>query len=660
MQHRQLLSSRRRRFVRDSLTFLVPLLVFILVLVFPFDRSMGAMVRHGFNFWLFAAGLVLYLGFRLERYTGWWLSFLPTSILFGLALAGLWENAFSEMQVVSGMLYFSDASQYHADALRLLHGFPYSSFSARHPLPTIFLTILLWMSQGNLQIAIAGLVFCSALSIYLAARAVFKTWGAFAAASFILIIFLFHRRFIGMLDSENLGLTLGCLAFAYLSHTSSRPGHVSLTGLLLLSLGLAARPGAFLILPAVLVWFVFSGHAQALARVKRFLVAGLILSSGLSLTFFANALLAEPGSAMYSNLAYTLYGIAQGGKGWEQFLADYPGYVHQPAVEAERFAYQQAFQAFVSHPEIALRGLIRSAAGYFTLKDNSLFGYLCGGEMTAFNRAAPPGRQKLYQGLRLVVMILTVIGAGKIWQGRKSTPAALSLSVWLGWFLSLPFIPAEDAGMMRVFAATIPYLALLPAVGSLTLSRWIAQGFQQATPANARRAFLPGADEPSSAAEQSPLAATEGLAFCLVFALLAGPLLIKGLWAAKEKIDLKITCPPGETAAVIVLPRGSWIALVDEASTPTVRFPAVRYGDYLASVVQFHRPEAIAPLSSLLPGSILANTLDLREGFSFWVVLPQSVQAQADEPLEICGHWHPKFKEIGLGFLLAETWAGLK
>jgi hypothetical protein len=657
MLFRQFFSSHYERVLRDGLFFLGTILAFTLVLVLPFDRSVSALVRHGFNFWLLAAGAILYLGFRLERAAGWWLSFLPVSILFGLGLAGLWSNAFSEMQVVSGMLYFSDASQYYSDVLRLLHGFHYSSFSARHPLPTVFLALLQWVTGENLQLTLAVLVFFCALCVYLASRQVFKTWGALASACFILIIFLFYRRFIGMFDSENLGLALGCLAFVFISRASNRPGNVPLAGLLLLSLALAARPGAFLILPAVLAWFIFSVQANPLAKLKRFLIGTLILSSGFSLSYFTNALLAEPGSAMYSNLAYTLYGIAQGGKGWEQFLVDYPAYVHQPAVTAEQFAYQLAARAIFTHPGTAFSGLIHSAAGYFSLKDSSLFGFICGGEVTAFNQEASSADQILYQAIRLAAWGLAAVGMGWLWRYRKTPAASLMLFLWLGWLLSLPLIPSMDAGMMRVFAASLSYLAILPAAGLAALSRQISLKLHQPSPASARQTSSQKMSGMLIASEKSLQAAIDSLAFFLVFSFLAGPLLIKGMWAAQKDFDLKIACQPGETSAAIILQHGSWISLVGDAASPVVRFPDIRYANYLASVANFHRQEAVALLSSLPPGTLLANTLDLGEGFSFWVVMPQSAQVLAGERIDICGRWHSGFQDIGLGFFIVERWA---
>ena len=647
--------------LKTALSCLFPTLVYGLILVLPLPQVIGAAVRHGFNLWLLVAGLMLYLGFRLDRSTGWWLSFTPVGLLFGLGLAGLWSNAFSEMQVVSGMLYFSDASQYYSDALRLLNGFPFSSFSARHPLPTLFIALLFWATGKNLQLTLAILVFISAVCVYLAAREVLKAFGPFAASIFTLILFLFYRRFTGLLDSENLGLALGCLSFSFFFLAGSRRKPAPLVGMMLLSLALAARPGAFFILPAALVWFIFLVPGAPQPKLNRAFLGTLVLSSGFTLTYITNALLAEPGSRMYSNLAYTLYGIAQGGKGWEQFESDFPEYARQPAVAAEQFAYQQAAQAFSSHPETALQGLLKSTIGYFSIKDQSLFGFLCGGEITAFNREATPANQIYYRGARLVILALSAVGIGVLWRERKKPAGSLILAVLLGWLFSLPFIPPEDAGMMRVFAATLAFLAILPAAGLAAISYRLG--------ALLKRKVLTRVSEPVKQSHAKSIenqsqgtlsdihlsTVKDTCAFTLVLLLFMGPLLIKILWATHHPGPHVSTCQPGEMAYMVEISPGSFITLVEDEASAAIRFPDVRYLDYLRSIQGFHRKESLLPLASLPPGSVLMNTLDLSDGLPFWAVLPLSARALTGHELEICGHWHAGFQEIGLGFLVVEN-----
>jgi len=641
-------------FLRTALPFLFPVLAYGLILVIPIPQAIGATIRHAFNLWLVGAGIFLYLGFRLDHSQSGWLSFTPAALLFGLSLGGLWTNAFSEMQVVSGMLYFSDASQYSFDTLRLLNGLPFSSFSARHPLPTLFTALLLWITGKNLQLTLAILVFICALCVYLAGREISRTFGPLPAAIFILSLFLFYRRFTGILDSENLGLALGCLSFTFFLHATRHRQPASLVGMLLLSLALAARPGAFLILPAVLVWFILGSQGAPYSRLKRAALGGLILSSGFTLTYITNAWLAEPGSRMYSNLAYTVYGIAQGGKGWEQFLKDFPEYAQQPTVIAEQFAYQQAARLFSEHPQATLQGLLRSFTGYFSLEDQSLFGFLCGGEITAFNQTATPAKQLLYRGVRLVFLFLSAVG---LWKERKKAANFLALAILSGWFLTLPLVPAEDAGMMRVFAASMPYLILLPASGLASVSRGLSILPKRIIRRANFRSPEPGSADDRNQSPQSEAGTSllnDLCAFALIMLLFSGPLLFRILRANHQPVIYHPSCQPGKIFYAIEINQGSFITLVEEGIETKSHFPEIQYTDYLKSISQFHRPESIEPLAGLPSGILLANTINLTDGFPFWVVLPRSAQNLVNHRLEICGHWDAGFDKIGLGFLIVD------
>lgn len=643
--------------LKTTLPFLFPVLAYGLVLAIPIPRAVGATIRHAFNLWLLVAGILLYLGFRLDRSKSGWLSFTPAALLFGIGLGGLWTNAFSEMQVVGGMLYFSDASQYSFDTLRLLNGLPFSSFSARHPLPTLFTALLLWITGKNLQLTLAILVFTCAVCVYLAGVEISRAFGPLAAAIFTLSLFLFYRRFAGILDSENLGLALGCLSFTFFFHASRHRQPASLMGMLLLSLALAARPGAFLILPAVLVWFMLGSPGAAYNRLKRAALGTLVLSSGFTLTYITNAWLAEPGSRMYSNLAYTVYGIAQGGKGWEQFLKDFPEYAQQPAVIAEQFAYQQAAHLFSDHPQAAFQGLLRSFAGYFSIKDQSLFGFLSGGEITAFDQQATPAKQLLYQGVRLVFLFLSGVGIWQLWKQRKKAANSLALAILSGWLLSLAFVPSEDAGMLRVFAASTPYLVLLPASGLASIGNRLGSQERELIPPKSSGFVEIGS--PNKGNDTTPIEPDDTIlidlcAILMILLLFSGPLLFKILWANRQPITYNPDCQPGEMFYAIEIYPGSFITLVEEGVNGESHFPEIQYADYLKSVAQFHRTESRAPLAGLSSGSLLTNTINLTDGFPFWVALPRSAQTLVNHRIEICGHWDVGFDQIGLGFLIVD------
>lgn len=624
------------------LTSLIPGLLYGLILWMPAPRSIGATVRHSFNIWLLIGGVILYLSFKWDRSANGWLSLTSVAVLFGLGLSGLWSNAFSELQVAAGMLYFSDSSQYYFDAQRLLNGIPFSSFSARHPLPTLFTTLILLATGKNLQLTLAIMVFICSLCTALAGHKLKRIFGPLASAVFILSLFLFYRRFAGMLDSENLGLALGCLSFSCLFSISDSRKTTSLVGMILLSLALAARPGAFLILPAALLWYIFYYSGSPHPKLTRTFLGLFALSSGFILSLLTNSLLAEPDSRMYSNLAYTLYGVSQGGKSWERFFQDYPEYSKQPAVIAEQEAYRQAVQAISKNPFTALQGLVRSILGYFSLGDQSLYGFLCGGEITAYNAPANTTSQQLYRIVRLTALLISAAGIWRIWKRRNHPALSLTLAVLMGWLLSLPILPPKDAGMMRIFAASIPYLLLLPICGL----DWFSHRINVRT----------GSDPVSLAEPPVPAIHEYALSLLLLLLTFSTPFLIKIHWSTLEPVSYRSTCSGDQMSYLIELNPGSFITLIGDDSQETIRFPKVAYADYLESVSKFHRKEIGASLASLPPAILLMNAIHHPDGFSFWAVLPESTRSLVNHRIEICGRWHPGFERAGHGFLIVQEY----
>src|SRR5512138_3011777 len=151
--------------------FLLPVILYWLILFSPIPYSFTVHI-HFDSIALFLIVLTLYsvvLSFR-GRF-GAWLSLMLTMILFSLALSYLWRSGFSDNSIIGGLLPYKDGQQYYTGANLLQHGLPLVGVSqAKRPLFPGFLTALLWLTNGNLQIAMALEVQVVALSIYLAVQ----------------------------------------------------------------------------------------------------------------------------------------------------------------------------------------------------------------------------------------------------------------------------------------------------------------------------------------------------------------------------------------------------------------------------------------------------------------------------------------------------------
>jgi len=220
-------------------------------------RPISLDARTGFNLTLLLFFLLLYLIFRLRGWVGRTLSFTLTLALFALALAGLWAIGQTQSTVLNGIVPLYDASDYHADAFRLLAGQDLSDFSARRPLFAGFLSGLLWLTGQNLMATLGLLTLITAVSAYIAAQEILITHGPEVAVFVLIILFLFYRHHSGTVMSENLGVPLGTLGFVLMWRgTAQKKNTLFWLGLFVTTLALNARAGAFFILPLLLIWGV--------------------------------------------------------------------------------------------------------------------------------------------------------------------------------------------------------------------------------------------------------------------------------------------------------------------------------------------------------------------------------------------------------------------
>jgi hypothetical protein len=604
------------------------LALFAAMTLLPIPPWMGATLRYGFGFWVLGLCMLLFLAYRSPKI---WPAAVLLLLLFALSLSGLWRNASNELQVLSGFLFFSDAAQYQADAMRLLAGFPISAFSARHPLSTLFLGTLLWLGDGNLQLALLFLGFIMSLCIYVAADALARVAGPLAAAVLATSLFLFCRRFTGIPNTEQLGLAFGCLSLVFLFRAAEGHARSGLLGLVLLGLALVTRPGTFMILLVCLIWVT---RRSPLFPEKPFVglcARALAISLGLTLTLLCNSLLAEKGSIPFSNYSYSLYGIAAGNRGWEQFLSDYPDARVLPAGRLETFAFREAFLAFEANPLSGLQSWAQSFLEYFTIGARSLFGFISGGESSSLGLPEPAALQPVYFLIRLLLYAGTILGMWTLWQKRHQP--VFSLLFWAGVaiLLGLIFIPARDAGMMRVHAASLPYLLCLPSLSfaSLFQKRYV-------TMAGGNPHQLPGI-----------------LAGCLLLVLTASLPLFVLFPQNMDLSDDTPTCALHETLVTVGVKQGSYLKVTDTAAS-AYDFASVSYSDFLNRVHGFYRADLLAGLAHIPPEALLMTYVDLRTGQSGWLIIPRAGDVFPTGTVNVCGKWHSGLLAKGLGFLQAD------
>jgi hypothetical protein len=603
---------------------------FLLAVCLPLPASIGAEVRHGFSAWTLLILVLLYLSQRAGHAWQPAISLAAILSLFALALAGLWSNAFSEMQSLGGMIYLSDAYRYLSDALAFLDGRLLSTFSARHPLAILLDSVLLALSGRNPLAITAVLTAMNGLATFLAASQMRRWFGAMSAALFAWLSFLFYRRFAGQIDCENLGFLLGMLGFSLLLCTlppaHNDPAKVSssrdpIFGLFLMTLAQMVRPGALLAPLAVAIAKGWAMRRMPTLRRQVILIC-LSLVAAAACNSLAQIAFTQPIGRAFSNLSYTLYGISSGGNGWEQFWRDHPEAKQMTDVDAEALAYRLAWEQFRQTPGQSLHAVLGSYGEFFSLKDESAFGFISSGELFAFNGSMTAPQKVLYQVMRAVAWLLLITGA---WRTRRHPLCLVLWAGMAGMVISVAVIPPRDAALMRLHAANLPFLIALAACGLC----------------------VPNKEQPAPVSILRTAAGWTGVLLLLL--MLPGAWLVRGVDFAKIPLP---TCNRAQRAVVIFVPFGATLHIQADFELPSTRLPWVRLSDWQTSLARFHLPEMVAPLKTLSPGTRLLNATELITATGMWVILPPEITNTGW--ISACGNWHPQMMKNGLGFFVVE------
>ncbi len=479
----------RKNAPTSAIVLFACLLIFILLLWSSTFAAIGFTLRHDSLFIpIFLAGYFLILARLPPRLATTGLMFLSTS-LCGMILSGIWAKGVSDHSIMVGLYPYSDANGYLAGGLRLLHGDELDGVSARRPLTSGLWSILLFLTHGNFKYALASMLFLSAISLVLPVRELVRTHGWTAGYMMFLAIFLFYRRFIGTTLSENLGLMLGCIGFAFIWRSvwiNRKP--LLLAGTLILTLALNTRAGAFFILPSLAVWAGFAWRQSTRFSIKSFTLVLIAILGGFSLNYLVIRNISQPGSYQ-GNFSYVAYGLVYGGD-WTLVYKQHPEIGDLPTVtEKYKTIYSLVLKRLEDKPSSLIFGILRAYRDFF-ISPNGPYSFVnfalyrptqhkhakTSLKELASTRDLPSIFQVLmhdkWHYLQILTTLLTFVFlsllalTGVILLIRLRTSGAhLMILSGLGILASVPFAPPWDADLMRVYAATIPFMIAFPAIG---------------------------------------------------------------------------------------------------------------------------------------------------------------------------------------------------
>ena len=559
----------------DVLAALPPLFlaltVNILILIIP---PPALITRSLFNFRLdVAVLLVIFLGLVFSRKGIAWdtVSLTMSLILFSIPLIYKWQTAGFYGYLIGGLLPWSDAAGYYSGAQHLIYDGYLTTWATRRPLFGGFLAVLLSVTGNNLQVTLALLAILNGLAVFFAAREIQKIHGSWIAATFLMICYGYYCAHAGITASEQLGLCLGSLGLAFFIRGTQNESIRSVAfGLLLLTIALNARAGAFFILPVIILWLGIN-YNKTIGWRKSMALGIAVVTFGMLGNLFIAKTIGAPDAVPFSNYSYTLYGLASGNEGWSQVLKDHPDVKEQDVLGL-------ALEKIRDNPTLFIIGILRSYRDYFTTSYGP-FSFL-----GIVNDKGNLGN--------LLLMLLTFVALVIAVVRRKQRGYSLMLAAFLGIFLSVSLVPPRDANFMRIYAATIPFTAYIASMGFSIFEGPLKQrGFP---------AEIPG----MRGNDQDLL-----LPFSLILLIISfiAPLFVK-VSSHPHRPGASASCSPGKEQIGFLLGNGSSVRLADDNRLSESYLPLIRVTDFGNGTAAgpYSYPKLMETLLGLNPGQTIS------------------------------------------------------
>jgi len=536
------------------------------------------------------AGAVLYWALRCP---GWWGSALSLSLigaLFGLRLTAMWRMDKVNPHLVGGLLPYSDASQYYTEALRLSEFgyFSWASVNAGRPLWPGTIATVLSVTGGDLQIALALLTGIAAGACYCFARETRLSFGTATATLVLLALYLFYSQFIGLTSSEVLGLALGAVAAAVLLRAVRRSRRALFwSGLFLLCLAMQARPGAFFILPALVLWGTWAFGVER--RFRAVFMAGCCAAVALGFvvqSLFMTFLVDPAAPPAFTKIGLQAWSMAVGRSPDDIYLV-HPEGRGLPPQQLNPMILSWARAAIWANPLNILRDAIRVTLSYF---------YVYGGLVDYIHATLP---------VLAAIAKLNILGwVGLAVRYRDSRYGLVGAGI-AGIVASVPMIAYVGS---RANAAALPLMLIPPAlavswiIASLNPFHWI-----KLTAALRRRHRVQREQSPFAWAKWRRVALPLGMALLHLVVL---AVCVRG-WAAEQPLLYAVVF----YAPLVIVGVMGLVIMMDghEADRPA---PQATWATIVRSKARWHRwvhpPKEVGESrSALIYGLTLASVVTI-------------------------------------------------
>ena len=511
-----------RKYFLPFVLVLFPFILFIFILITPIPISISIFFSQ-FSFPYFILVLFLYyVSFSFKRKYPWFFAACVTALVFSMQLSYFWTSGYSGNMIIGGLLPFRDGFSYYSGASFLTDGYRLSNIAAWRPMYTGFVSSLLFLTQHNLMRSMAILVGLLGTSCTLSAYVIRNDFGKLAATLYITSLYFYIQHLIGILYTELLGLALGCLGFVIVwSSIKSQRLDKLAAGLAVLVIAVSARAGTFFVFPVLVLWAGWAFRKQSRFSFR----AALIAFAAVSLTFLIvnsafSFFIVEPGKQSFGNFSFTLYGQVIGGAGYNSAIQRF-------ATRDSDIIYRAALKFFLAHPLSFFIGAAKAYRDFF-FSSIGIFRYY-----------SPSGSMVWNYLIWVAGLILTTVGVIKSAQKVFEPVYSFFAAVFIGFLLSIPFLPPIDGGL-RIYASTMPLFFGLIAVASGKLGSfqkpWLFE------------------DELSKY--------TELLSILVIIMIVVVPIFIQRLGTAPA-FEVPI-CPPDQVPYVVEFHQGSFVDILPD------------------------------------------------------------------------------------------------
>lgn len=597
----------------------VPVLLLVLAAILRPDLvfDAGWLTRCWALVALVMFGIVLFPLFSRDGVPSSFLGASSHALIYVVCLLGTWDAGATDSQI-GGLFPFNDTAGYFQDAVLLAVGKDFTLNSVRRPLFPGMLALGLGVTDVNLKLVLIFLAIIVSLSVFLFSKEVARSFGLLVGFSSLFLSFLYYRRFLGTLLTENLGLPLGMLGVALLLRAARPPqDRVALTtyACFVLTMALLARAGAFLVLPGLVLYFSLRQGGRVWppsARTWSLIGAGAVATgAAFSCNYFVQLWTGSRAGALFGNAAHSFYGMAAGYKGWSQIYSDHP---ELKGVHDAQFLSRimDAAVGLVERQPLQLIKAILLSFGDFFLR---LFGFA---KVTFLFQDA---REHLVTNLMVIAALNVCLfyGLWYLWNSRSEMrEAGVLIVAFVGMWLSAPFVPPIDADSMRAYAATFPVVLILTSIGVVSLFGVRSQQVR-----------LP---------ERTSLAMLVGLSAGLISLAVLGPWYVRGT-LPRQLVEVEKACAAGERSYVFDTSPLLTVHLVEESTRA--------FGDYYPAtrlkVAAFKRNLHIAEdprleeWSDVAAGNSIVAARDAAEGTIFMFVARTSEITGKKGTFRACG-----------------------